>query len=170
MLFNGGRPDLKHMSNLSPPMTKVDTSEVEYIPLGRADCLKEARGIPGNLIIYDNGRIPDLSVLNGIYQVGGDLIIFGPWNKPDSLKTLKGLENLSVVGGSLNIVQIDGIEDLTDLESLNQVNGDLLIWNNAKLRSIDGLQKLQRIGKSLYIDNNRSLKSLEGLEVRIDVF
>eukprot|EP00210_Caulerpa_lentillifera_P005057 g4830.t1 len=164
VLFNGRRPDLKQLSNFSPPMTKVDASDVEYIPLSRAECLRDASGLPGNLIIFDNGRLSDLSVLSGIYQIGGDFILFGTRDNEGSLKSLKGLENLSVVGGSLNIVQIDGIQDLSDLKSLRQVSGELLIWNNAKLRSLDGLQKLQRIGKALIIDNNRSMKTLKGLE------
>jgi len=120
--------------------------------------------------------ISNLDGLNIITSVMGNLNIgwsyFEPCGNP-LLTSLSGLENLTSIGGNLQIVSNENLISLSGLESLTFIGGSLIIgtgWNgwasggNFSLMSLTGLDNLTFIGGNLIIEDNSNLISLSGLE------
>jgi len=123
--------------------------------------------IEGSLSILDgyaiigNGTddIVSLAPFGALTSVLGDLIIA---DNP-LLTNLSGLNNLTTVGGKLEISLME-IESLTGLESLNYTDG-LYVSNNPNLASLNGLESLSDTGSEDFrIAFNDGLTSLSGLD------
>ena len=123
--------------------------------------------VEGSLTIFDeyaiigNGTndIVTLTPLGTLTSVLGDLAIV---NNP-LLSNLSGLNNLTTVGGKLEIRFME-IESLSGLESLNYVDG-LDISSNPNLATLNGLENLSNSGaEDFRIGFNEGLTSLSGLE------
>jgi hypothetical protein len=90
----------------------------------------------------------------------------------DSLLNLTGLENLTYIGGSLNLGRTQpypyygnpSLINLTGLGNLTRVEGDLNIAHNSSLVNLFGLNNLTTIEGNLAIKSNGSLINLSGLE------
>ena len=80
-----------------------------------------------------------------------------------SLTSLSGLDNLTTIGGSLEIGGYGALTSLTGLDGLTSVQGDLYLAYNDALTSLSGLDSLVSVGGNLYIYENNSLPSLSGL-------
>jgi len=102
--------------------------------------------------------ITNLTPLSQIAYVGGDVLISGN----DSLNTLTGLENISLIGGTLQ-VQANAISDMTGLNGLNVIGNRLLMADN-NLVNLTGLENLIYIGGSLTIVDHFEMTSLSGLD------
>jgi hypothetical protein len=114
----------------------------------------------GDYYIFDR---TDVQMLNGYTEITGDLDI------QCNLKSLKGLENLTSVGGNLSIEENDALTSLSGLESLTSVGGSLSIgwgsrWSNPALTSLSGIENLTSVGGRLSFEKNRALTNLSGLE------
>ncbi|GGD16847.1 hypothetical protein [Hyunsoonleella pacifica] len=99
---------------------------------------------------------------NNISKFEGLLI-----SKNSNLKSIRGLNNIKVVGhsfagGGIQISNNELLEDLGGLEALEK-SWYLTIWGNKKLKNMFGLENLKRIGGSLNIGRNESLNSFNGL-------
>ena len=115
--------------------------------------------IIGDLRIYGNNNLVDLSGLQNIFSIGGNLII-GETNKGNnpSLQNLNGLQSLLSVGGDLQINSNPQLLDISQLTSLGTIQGDLVVYDNPVLISLEGLQNIEPDGiESLYIHKNISL-------------
>lgn len=108
--------------------------------------------------------VTDLSELENLISVGGDLII----HYNSYLTSLTGLINLDSVGGDLKIVFNPVMINLTGLEGLTSIGGNLNIYSNA-LNSLSGLENITSIAGGLFIGNleyggNPFLATLSGLD------
>lgn len=138
--------------------------------------------INGNLIISSPSSIHNLDSLSNIVQIRGFLHI-----SADSLKNLKGLNNLRYVEnrliingclslenlnglqnlistGDLRLINNDSINTLEHLNNLKYVNGEFTIQNYNNLKSLDGLDSLLKIGEHLSIGSNDQLKDISSLK------
>ena len=83
-------------------------------------------------------------------------------SQPGTIFDLRGLAQLSVIQGSLQISNNRVLKTLSGLDNLLQT-GNLSISSNSTLQNIQNLSSLIRINQSLRIDNNLSLTSISGL-------
>lgn len=95
----------------------------------------------------------DLSFLSQITSVAGNLNIY---NNNYYVFSLGGLDNLTFVGGDLNIGGNANLYGLGGLGNLSTVNGRLNIDGNSSLSTLEGLQNLTTIG-DLKITSNHGL-------------
>lgn len=118
---------------------------------------------------YD--QLTSLSAL-GLTTVYGDVTI-SSWDAGNT--DLSGLDNLTTVGGTLNITGNDDITSLSGLGSLDSIGGALELSGNPSLTSLSGaslsgLDSLTQIGqkeggtRGLYIYDIDTLEGLSGLE------
>ncbi len=123
--------------------------------------------IKGDLIfgrMYPGGnpRLVNMGGLDSITYIGGDLKI---WNC-EYLSSLKGLESLSSLGGSLIIGDLgfgnDSLVSLSGLNNLVTIGGSLIIDGDGSLPNLEGLDNLSTVEGNVYIDSN--LDSLSGLK------
>ncbi|KAG1663631.1 hypothetical protein FOA52_011686 [Chlamydomonas sp. UWO 241] len=98
--------------------------------------------VRGNVIIWDDGLLSNLSVFSGVESVGGQLLILGAEPQegatPYYQQQLTGMESLRSVGG-LNIVRHDGLRTLRGLSALSKINGSIVLHNCALLKTFQGL-------------------------------
>ena len=114
--------------------------------------------ITGNLTIFGT-NITDLMPLQNITSVGGNLNIQGH----DALTSLTGLNALTSVGNQLYIYGNTALTSLTGLNALTSIGLGFGIQNNDALSSLAGLTALTSVGVYNYIYNNDALTSLTGL-------
>lgn len=114
-------------------------------------------------LTLDGAGITSLAPLAQLTKVGGGLIIANT-----SLSTLEGLEQISIVENSIEII---GNPSLADIEALSSISGEigqpgggLRIIDNGSLTSLTGLSNVSSISGSIDISNNPSLTSLSGLD------
>lgn len=115
--------------------------------------------VSGNLFIGGNSQLGTLTGLSNLTYVGGTLTI-----GLNNLTSFAGLENLTTVGGNLNIQQNQTLTSLAGLDNLTSLGGFLWLWANPQLSSISELTNLTSIGGDLILTANNSLTSLFGLE------
>jgi len=99
-----------------------------------------------------------------VTSIGGNLNIY----RSHALTSLTGLDNVTSIGGSLQIggdewfVGNPSLISLTGLESLTSIGGSLRIDDNAALTSLTGLDNIEAGSiDSLYIYNNISLSTCD---------
>jgi len=109
--------------------------------------------LSGGLVVLRNRRLRDLSGLEPLREVGGDLLIgrrrpqdLAPAcddpNDPGgngSLERLTGLSALEVVGGTLAIACNPALVALDAFSALHTIDGSLLLRENPELADITGL-------------------------------
>ncbi len=81
-----------------------------------------------------------------------------------SLRTLAGLEAVTLVDGSINIAGNIALTDLRGLSGLGAVTDLLFISRNASLSDLRGLEQLTDIGGSLRLRAQPGLSDLRGLD------
>ena len=109
--------------------------------------------ITGQIKITDNPVMDSITPLNGITSTGSDVTI-----KRNQLKNLSGLENITTIGGFLNIREEPSLTSISHLLSLTSVgNNTLNISNNPLLTNLDGLDSVTSINGSLYLSDNTEL-------------
>jgi hypothetical protein len=153
--------------------------------------LHNIKSVDGSVIILGNDSLVDLSGLESLVSIGGDLRIGDFWHGMyltlnPLLSSLNGLNPMINISGSIQIAG-SPISSLTELSNLTSVSGSLGIWHDTLLTSLYGLhnityvggslslvdlclsdlsrlENLDSINGSLMILKNRSLKSLTSLE------
>ncbi|WP_162342575.1 receptor L domain-containing protein [Cyclobacterium salsum] len=115
--------------------------------------------IIGDIMITDHQETIDLSPLNSIREIEGDLII----RKNTYLTSLNGLENLSKVGWLL-IAENESLNSLQGLQNLREVKSRLFIQNNPQLKSLKGLENLTIVGEMIQISSNENLEDFCALK------
>jgi len=81
-----------------------------------------------------------------------------------TITNFKGLEKITRIEGSLNIMANTALTSLRGLESISYLHAGLIISDNpllTDLKGLDGLREMYRA--ALIINNNEALTSLEGL-------
>jgi len=107
-----------------------------------------------------NPLLNSLTGLENLTMVGGSLRITGE----QSFTNLNGLNGLVSIGNILSIYRLDELAALSGLENLNTIGGSLYLTNLNELTDITGLSGLTSIGGSLSVSNLAQLTSLTGLE------
>ena len=100
----------------------------------------------------------DIAALSGCTEITGNLII-----DDSTLVNLTGLENLTSVGGNLEIIWNNLLTSLTGLDNLTSVGGNLTISVIHFLTSLSALSNLTGVGGDLYIYDSPLLTSLSGI-------
>jgi len=121
-------------------------------------------GIDGRLRFYSLTALENMQGLNNLTYVGGDLDIYTWPGKTTSLISLSGLDNIETVGGDLLITGNDKIATLEGLNGLITVEGNINISGNILLANFNGLDSLTEIGADCWIGENPQLENLEGIE------
>ena len=85
-------------------------------------------------VFIQNSDITDLTPLNNIQSIGGDLIISGNSN----LISFDGLNNLIGIGDDLTISSNANLNSISGLNNLTKVSGSFNIQFNSNLISITG--------------------------------
>ncbi len=114
--------------------------------------------IAGNLEIFTT-HLVNLEGLEDLTTIGGNLNIYNN----SMLTSLKGLESLQSIGGFLYI-QGNGLTTLKGLDSLETILGQLHIFQNPYLTEITNLSSLATVTGQVWFLDNPLLNSLEGLE------
>jgi len=152
--------------------------------------LENVDSIGGSLNIAFNHGLTDLSGLNSLAQVGEGVDIIHNLSLADfnglnnlnhiegslkigstntnasgnsSLISLSGLENLSFVGNSVEIINNDALENFQGINNLDSIGGNLHVWGNHSLTDFSGLDNLIRINGDVHISGNQVLPNLIGL-------
>jgi len=113
--------------------------DIDYFAATYPNCTEIVGGLYIGDIELTFSEIYDLSPLNQITSIGGDLWIFYTF-----LTDLNGLNNLTSIGGG-------------------EFGGGLWISYNHSLTSLNGLNNLNSIGGNIGIDNNDDLIDLSAL-------
>jgi hypothetical protein len=128
-------------------------------------------GIGAQLGWIGNQLLNNLTGLEGLTEIGGDLILTG-----NPLIDLEGLNNLAVIGNDLVMEDNYIITGLAGLDNLDTISGNFQIgpypgtggeWTpggNASLVNFTGVPNLTSIGGDFVVCMNNSLTSLAGLE------
>jgi hypothetical protein len=115
--------------------------------------------IQGNVTI-SGSDITNLMGLDNLTSIGGNIDI----GSNPALTSLTGLENITSIAGGLGISSNDALTSLTGLENVTSIGGHLNIYENYALTSLTGLENVTSIGGGFSIYNNDALTSLTGLE------
>jgi hypothetical protein len=131
--------------------------------------------INGNLHL----RCPECVDLTGLetldmivndFRVGGD-----DWGGTNATLTgFAGLNNVTLIGGDLQVTQSPALVDFSGFDSLTDIMGNLMIGtdevidgdvtpDNDALESLDGLDALGTIGGGLYLTNCPALENVDAL-------
>jgi len=145
--------------------------QIDDFPLNYPTCTSLS-----NITIVSAEGEPPVTNLNGLSQITsitGDLYI----HNTDSLQTLIGLNNLTSIGGYLQIGAYSdlylgypfrgGNKSLYSLEGLNNLTfiGDRLeMYGNNVLTDLTALSNLTSIGEQLKVNQNPNLLDFTGLE------
>jgi hypothetical protein len=130
--------------------------------------------IDGNLVIADSEDIYDLTLLDGLVSVSGDLRLYNNlW-----LASLDGLQSLQTVGRDLQIGEYNSslaehqgntvLASIAALSGLRDIGGsfeidDFQTGRASPLTSVDGLQELRHVGGFVLIQYHENLASLAAL-------
>ncbi|MBK8504153.1 MAG: hypothetical protein IPL46_19270 [Saprospiraceae bacterium] len=135
-------------------------SEVDSFPIRFPNCTE----IWGSVLI--TGEIENLDSLRQITFIRLDLRI-----QEIEVGSLKGLENLTSVGGDLWIWRnkSPSLVNLFGLNGLHYVAGNFYLFSNDAITDCTGLENLDSTGGELSVSGNPSLNSLQGLEGLISV-
>jgi hypothetical protein len=112
--------------------------------------------IGGILYVRANHQLVDMSGLNSIHFIGGDLII----TENNSMTNLHGIGSLEFINGNVELVYSNLVQ-LDDLDP-NSVGGSIKIESNPFLTSLNGMPSLQSIGRDILIVENAELMEING--------
>ncbi len=119
--------------------------------------------IEGDVLIHGND-ITNLNGLSVIISIGGNLHIGGIiGTSNNSLISLQGLENLTTIGGSLEITNNSALITITGLNNLSSIGAGLMIHANNALENINGLNGLINVGGPISIGYCGGLTTIQEL-------
>jgi hypothetical protein len=93
----------------------------------------------------------------------------GIYIKHNGVQNLKGLEQIQMIEGDLNLEDNVLLSDITALSELGSVGGYVDINSNDSLENLQGLNSLSSIGRSLYLTRSPRLLSVDGLSSLISI-
>ncbi len=132
-------------------------------PITNLDRLSTLTEVGGNLaldFLFDNSKEIDLSGLNNLKRVEGNLLFDG--TEP----SFNGLQKLEFVGGNLTFYRIDDADDFSALTNLRYVGGELSIVTS-RVESFQGLAQLTSVGG--FDLNESTVFSFEGLTSLVQI-
>ncbi|WP_196893821.1 T9SS type A sorting domain-containing protein [Aureivirga marina] len=113
-----------------------------------------------NFVLVSNNALNDLSGLELVTEINGDLYLQGNMN----LLTYNGLANLTTIDGNLVIVFNPSVTNFVGFSGLQTITGDFLVASNEKLINFQGIPMLTTVNGVISISFNDTLGSLAGFE------
>ena len=141
--------------------------EVNTLILGNNDkleslmALSQLEKIQNTLQIDANHALKNLEGLEQIIQIGDTIHSRFQIFNNDGLTSLKGMENLQVIGGNFHIDHNDSLQSVEHLSSLKYVGRYLTMRSNASLTGLKGMDSLDLVGVGITIEKNPVLASLK---------
>lgn len=120
--------------------------------------LEGIRRIEGSLSISGIAGT-DLAFMACLQEVTGDVKIFDN----DQLTDVSGLWSLTTIGTDFIFSDNDGITTFDGLPNATVVPRNVVMKNNALLQAITGFHQLEEVGDNLIIQQNNSLLHVDGL-------
>lgn len=120
--------------------------------------------LPENLFIVGQSQatdISDLSPLSVLTSVGSGILI----QNVGGLTTLDGLQNITSVGGEIELYSNPILTDITALSKITSVPGRLSVAENDALTTLFGLHNIKSVGNDLNIVSNPALTTMSSLTV-----
>ncbi|CAK9040744.1 Meiotic expression up-regulated protein 10 [Durusdinium trenchii] len=121
--------------------------------------LLSIRHVSRDLVVVDDIKLTDLSLLANLQTVGGNVEI--RYNA--QLADISGLSNLEVIGGSLNIYFNHRLREISGFTKLTVIGRSLGIHHNDQLENITGFPALVRIGQDFSLRGNKKLLAAPGM-------
>lgn len=116
--------------------------------------------IGGNLEIYYSDKLINIDDLSGLQSIGGSLKIGSEFlNGPFNLTNIKGLRNVTTIGGNIEFWRVSF--SIVDLDNLNSIGGDLYI-SGGNPKNLNGLSALRRIGGKIWFEYS-GIEDISGL-------
>ena len=113
----------------------------------------------GSLFLEWQGFLTDLSPLNKLTSINGDLTL----NYVAKIKDLAGLSNIQSVGGNIQLRNCQDLTSFNGLQQLDSINGNLWLADNPKISDLSGLDGIQFVSGDLTIERCNQMNSLNGL-------
>lgn len=112
-----------------------------------------------NFSSYHNKELKSLKGLENLTTIGGNLII-----NDNKIRNIDPLRNLISIGNSIEISRCSFLENLNGLAGVTStsIKGNLKLRWNPSLTNIDGLAKITSIKGDVWVWMNKGLKNLEG--------
>ncbi|MFK5857503.1 MAG: T9SS type A sorting domain-containing protein [Bacteroidota bacterium] len=119
--------------------------------------------LPEGIIFYSQAQIDSFKVdYENCTEIEGDVSIGHGY--PTDITNLDGLDELTSIGGYLDINSHVLLTSLIGLEELVYVGGDLIIFDNESISSLNGLNGLITVGGDLSFYENPNIVNFSGLD------
>ncbi|MCH9679944.1 MAG: hypothetical protein K0V04_00805 [Deltaproteobacteria bacterium] len=144
------------------PLNCDDTVIAGHVVIESAEDLDQLDGVrevEGELQV-DKTDFTNLDALGCLEVVGGELTVFGN----DALTDVSGLDNLRSVGGGFIISENPLLPELGGLDQLTEVQGSVVLRQNGSMTRVDGFTSLATIGGGLVIRENDALTNIDGMQ------
>lgn len=135
----------------SPPITddsggEITTFEGDVDSHNMGEVCADAQGLVEveGYVMLRSSDLSSLSALSCVSSISETLTIEGT-----ALTTLAGLEQLTEIGGDLEIQDNTALSSLEGLEGLRTVGAEVRVSGNAVIADLRGLSSLERVGETL---------------------
>lgn len=125
-------------------MFTVTVNDVTTCPEGDVELTSQAE-VDAFVAAY-----PDCTEITGNLSIGSPFFT-------SNITSLAGLDNITTIGGRLDILNNGALTNLAGLDNITTVGSDLIIKQNTALTNIAGLNNINTIGEELVIDLNETL-------------
>lgn len=145
-----GEADLAKLDGVRAITGELQVTRTSFTSLDFLGCIEE---VEGELTIFGNAELDDVSGLDALERTGASLI----FSDNTGITELDGLGALTEVAGSVVIQGNTSLMGISGLRSLDTIGGALNIRENDALEHIDGLRGLRTLGTQFAVTHNPSL-------------
>lgn len=142
--------DLAELDGVRVIEGELQINDTAFTNLDFLACLEE---VGGELTIYGNAQLTDVSGLDGLRRLGASFV----FSENTAVTELSGIAALEEIGGSLILGSNSAMTGVPGLTSLSTIGGALNIRGNDVLEHIDGLRGLRTLGTQFAVTHNPSL-------------
>jgi len=119
--------------------------------------------LPEGIIFYNQAQIDSFKIdYDDCTEIEGDVSIGHEY--PTDITNLDGLNELTAIGGNLDINSHVLLTNLVGLEELVSIGGDLIIYDNESIINLSGLNGLTTIGGEFAFRENPNINNFSGLD------
>jgi hypothetical protein len=130
--------DVDHFPVVFPDCNNLNCNVIiDGNDITNLDSLANVTSIEGDLLIYTNVALTNITGLDNVNSISGYLTIWG-----NALTNLSGLGNVTSIGGSIEIKYNNALTNLTGLYNLTSIGNDIVFWQNSSLNSLTGLDNI----------------------------
>jgi acyl-[acyl carrier protein]--UDP-N-acetylglucosamine O-acyltransferase len=150
--------DVDHFPAVFPGCNNLNCNvRIDGNDITNLDSLANVTSIEGDLVIYTNYALTNLTGLDNLNSIGGYLTIWG-----NTLTNLSGLGSVNSIGGSVEIKYNNDLTSLIGLYNLTSIGNDIVVWQNSSLTRLTGLDNIDAGSiNDLDIRGNEQLSTCE---------